>query len=119
VISDADYNEETDGPLSTCNKQLNGPSRETLDVCGQFQGQLQRSSVSTTQEIHVIHGLHTPLLGKPAIEALQLLTFLNGIKLDDIISKFPTLFTGLGRLRDSYKIKLKDGANPYALSVQR
>ena len=61
--------------------------------------------------------LHTPLLGKPAIEALQLLTFLNGIKLDDIIRKFPTLFTGLGRLKDSYKIKLKAGATPYALSV--
>ena len=119
VISDADYNKEADGPLSTCNKQLSGPSREALDVCGQFQGQLQRSSVSTTQEIYVIRGLHTPLLGKPAIEAVQLLTFLNGIKLDDIISKFPTLFTGLGRLRDSYKIKLKDGAIPYALSVPR
>ena len=67
----------------------------------------------------VIRGLHTPLLGKPAIEALQLLTFLNGIKLDDIIKQFPTLFTGLRRLKDSYKIKLKAGATPYALSVPR
>jgi len=119
VISDADYNKETDGPLSTCNKQLSGQSREALDVCGQFTGQLQRNSVSTTQEIYVIRGLHTPLLGKPAIEALQLLTFLNGIKLNDIIKKFPTLFTGLGRLKDSYRIKLKAGATPYALSVPR
>ena len=119
VISDADYNKETDGPLSTCNKQLSGPSREALDVCGQFTRQLQRNSTSTTQEIYVIRGLHTPLLGKPAIEALQLLTFLNGIKLDDIIRQFPTLFNGLGRLKDSYKIKLKAGATPYALSVPR
>ena len=50
VISDADYNEEAYGPLSTCNKQLSGPSREALDVCGQFQGQIQKSSMSTTQE---------------------------------------------------------------------
>ena len=117
VISDADYNKGTDGPLSTCSKQLSGPSREALDVCGQFTRQLQRNSVSTTQEIYVIHGLHTPLLGKPAIKALQLLTFLNRIKLDDIIKQFPTLFTGLGRLKDSYKIKLKAGVTPYALSV--
>ena len=116
VVSEADYNKDTDGPLSTCNKQLSGPSREALDVCGQFTGQLQRNSVRTTQDIYVIRSLHTPLLGKPAIEALQLLTFLNGIKLDDIIRKFPTLFTGLGRLKDSYKIKLA-GAAPYALSV--
>ena len=61
VISDANYNKETNGPLSTCSKQLSGPSRKTLGVCGQFTGQLQRNSASTTQEIYVIRGLHTPL----------------------------------------------------------
>ena len=38
VISDADYNKETDGPLSICSKQLSGPSCEALDVYGQFTG---------------------------------------------------------------------------------
>ena len=47
VISDTDYNENTDGPLSTCTKQLSGPSREALDVCGQFTGQLQRNKVKS------------------------------------------------------------------------
>ena len=107
VISDTDYNENNDGPLSTCNKKLSGPSREALDVCGQFTGKLQRNSVSTTQDIYIIRGLHTPLLGRPAIEALQLLTVLNGIQTDDIVKEFPRLFTGLGRLKDNYKIKLK------------
>ena len=51
---------------------LSGPSQEALDVCGQFT---ERNSVSTTQKIHVICGRHTPLLGKPTIEALQLLSF--------------------------------------------
>ena len=116
-VTDTDYNENKDGPLSTCNKKLSGPSRGALDVCSQFTGQLQRNSVSTTQDIYVIRGLHTPLLGRPAIEALQLLRILNGIQIDDIFKKFPRLFTGLGRLKDSYKIKLK--ATPYALSVPR
>ena len=45
VVSEADYNKDTDGPLSTCNKQLSGPSRKALDVHGQFTGKLQRNSV--------------------------------------------------------------------------
>jgi len=56
LISDADYNKETDGPLSTYNKQWSGPSQEALKVCGQFTWKLQRNSVSTTQEIYVIRG---------------------------------------------------------------
>jgi len=100
VISEANYR-------WSCNKQLSGPSQEALDVCGQFTG----NSVSTTQEIYVIHGLHTSLLGKPAIETLQLLTFLNGIKHHQEISNT------VHRLKDSYKIKLKAGATPYAPSV--
>ena len=75
-----------------------------------------RNSISTTQDIYMIRGLHTPLLGRPAIEAQQLLTILNGIQIDDIVKKFPRLFTSLGKLKD---IKLKTGAKPYALSVPR
>ena len=75
-----------------------------------------RNSISTTQDIYTIRGLHTPLLGRPAIEAQQLLTILNGIQIDDIVKKFPRLFTGLGKLKD---IKLKTGTKPYALSVPR
>ena len=39
----------------------------------------------------------------------------------DVIKQFPQLFTGLGRLKDSYKIKLKKEAIPFAfaLSVPR
>ena len=48
VVSDTDCNENKDGPLSTCNKKLSSPSREVLDVCGQFIGKLHRNSVSTT-----------------------------------------------------------------------
>ena len=90
---------------------MSGTSQEALDVCGQFT-QLQ-------YQPHVIRGLHTPLLGKLAKKALELLTFLNGIKLDEIIREFPILYTGLGRLKDSHTIKLKAGATPYALSVPR
>lgn len=34
-------------------------------------------------------------------------------------SKYPDVFTGLGKLKGEYRIKLKDTATPYALSVPR
>ena len=119
VISQSDYNAEKDGPLSPPSKQLTGPSHEALDVCGQFTGQLQRNTMLTMQDVYVVKGLHKPLLGRPAIEALKIVAFMNGIQFQEVIKRFPQLFTGLGRLKDSYKIKLKEGAIPFALSVPR
>ena len=119
VISQSDYNKEKDGPLLPPSKQLTGPSHDTLDVCGQFTGQLQRNTLQTTQEIYVVRGLHKPLLGRPAIEALNIAAFVNGVQLQDVVKQFPQLFTGLGRLKDSYKIKLRQEAIPFALSVPR
>ena len=51
--------------------------------------------------------------------ALNLVAFVGGIQLQEIVEMFPSLFTGLGRLKDSYCIKLKQGAQPFALSAPR
>jgi len=56
-------------------------------------------------------------LGRPAIEALNIVAFVNGIQVQDVVKQFPNLFTGLGRLKDSYEIKLRQGATPFALAV--
>ena len=104
VISNKEYDPAKDGPLSPANKTLNGPSQETLDVHGQFTAQLQRTDtkVTTKQEIYVVNGLTKPLLGRPAIMALNLVAFVGGIQLQGIVEMFPSLFTGLGRLKDNY-----------------
>ena len=121
VISEKEYDSAKDGPLTSASKTLNGPSQETLDVQGQFIAQLQRTDTKakTTQEIYVVKGLTKPLLGRPAITALNLVAFVGNIQLQEVMEKFPTLFTGLGRLKDSYCIKLKQGAQPFALSAPR
>ena len=121
VISNKEYDPAKDGPLSPANKTLNGPSQETLNVHGQFTAQLQRTDtkVTTKQEIYVVNGLAKPLLGRPAIMALNLVAFVGSIQLQEIVEMFPSLFTGLGRLKDSYCIKLKQGAQPFALSASR
>ena len=85
VISQSDYNAEKDGPLSPPSKQLTGPSHEALDVCGQFTAQLQRNTMQTMQDVYVVKGLHKPLLGRPAIEALNIVAFVNGIQFQEVI----------------------------------
>ena len=35
------------------------------------------------------------------------------------MEEFPELFKGLGKLKDSYKIKLQDEVTPFALSTPR
>ena len=67
----------------------------------------------------MVKGLTKPLLGRPAITALNLIAFVGGIQLQDIMEKFPTLLTGLGRRKDNYRIKLKPEAQPFALSAPR
>ena len=62
-----------------------------------------------------------PLLGRPAIEALGLAVRVESItkqkgKPENINSK---LFQGLGRLNTEYRIQLKEGAKPYALTTPR
>ena len=42
---------------------------------------------------------YKPLLGKPAIMALNLVAFIEGIQLQKILDMFPLLFTGLDRLK--------------------
>ena len=85
VISQSDYNEEKDGPLSPPSKQLTGPSHEALDVRGQFSGQFQRNTLQTTQDVYMVRGLHKPLLGRPAIEALNVVALVNGVQLQDVM----------------------------------
>ena len=41
------------------------------------------------------------------------------VQTSDIIDRFPQLFSGLGRLKDRYEIKLRSDAKPFALSAPR
>ena len=62
-----------------------------------------------------------PLLGLPAIEALQLIERVSELEDPGEVfkNKFPKVFSGLGRLEGNYKIHLKEDAVPYALTTPR
>ena len=69
----------------------------------------------------MVKNLHRPLLGRPAIENLELLARINNIAKDhhDPVQKFSHLFQGLGKLEGNYTIKLKNGTEPYVLTTPR
>lgn len=73
------------------------------------------------QPVFVIQRLPTPLLGFQAIAGLRLLHPVDSVKAlgVDIKRQYPRVFTGLGLLRGKYKIKLKEDAKPYVLSMPR
>ena len=74
---------------------------------------------ASKQEIYVVRNLRTALLGRPEIQALNVATLVERIEEDSIAKQFPELFNGLGKLPDSYQIKLRERAQPYALTVPR
>ena len=61
-----------------------------------------------------------PLTGRPATEALGLLMKVDVIDAEaksHFTQLFPQLFRGLGKLQGQYHIRLKDNAQPFALTV--
>ena len=84
------------------------------------QAHLQAGNQTAKEQVYVVKGLHRSLLGRPAIEKLQLVTVsqVGGVhgRPQDI---FPELFEGLGELEGDYHIKFEDGTTPYALTTPR
>ena len=71
-------------------------------------------------KISVVQGLSKPLLGRPAIEALAIVSMVEPIMtLEKVAEAFPQLFQGLGKLKDNYTIKLQNNCQPYALTTPR
>ena len=76
-----------------------------------------------TEDIYVVKGLKEPLLGRPAIEKLNLVARINDIQSqcseEQIKKKYPRLFHGLGELKGEYEIQLKPHAQPFAITSPR
>ena len=97
---------------------LRGPDERKLPTAERFTTKL--SSV-TEEEIYVVKGLHKPLLGRPAINKLRLVSQISSVNQTDQtpVNKFPKLFEGLGRFQGEYQIQMREGAKPYAPSTPR
>ena len=83
-------------------------------------GVIKKGEESTSQEIFVVTGARQALLGRPAIEALNIVQKVNAVEANEFNAKFPTLFKGLGKLvGPDYTIKLKPDETPHAISTPR
>lgn len=115
------YSAEKQGKLKDSKKKILGPNSTPLKVMGTFSACLQKDKKRIWQDIYVVTDLVMPLLGLPAIQSLQLLQQVANIHKpgEQYKAMFPKVFSGLGKLEGSYKIKLSEGAVPYALSAPR
>ena len=106
--------------LTQAHKVLHGPAKYPLKVNGQFIGTLSYKKLTTQREIFAVEGLQQPLIGRPAIESLNLLSRINIVSsADKFVSIYPDLFRGLGTFGAEYDITLKEDAKPLTLSTPR
>ena len=108
-------------PLQKAQSQLSGPDLSTLQVKGLFTGKLKLGDKEIVEEMYVARKLRRPLLEAPAIEALDLVKRVCTVANEEgrYREEFPSLFSGLGKLNEEYKIQLNEEAHPFALSRPR
>ena len=114
--------------LQNPNRVLYGPGQNPLPVKGKFKAKL-RAYVNgqeklSQEEIYVVQGLRQALLGRQAVENLNLATrsSVDAIKENtarEIRTKYPKLFNGLGKLQSNYTIQMKENATPFSLTTPR
>ena len=73
------------------------------------------------ERVYVVKGLQTPLIRRPAIRELESVRRIHEVSQDKgyVISEYPELFTGLGKIKGRYKIELEEGSKPYSVSTPR
>ena len=126
VISQQAHKVVGSPPLEKPDRTLRGPDSHVLPVSGQFTATVKLKTKEIRERMYVVKGLNKPLLGRPAIEKLELLRSVATVSNSDVspqsktpIEEFPELFQGLGKLRGDHVIKLQEGAKPFAQSTPR
>ena len=99
---------------------MSGPERQHLRVRGKFNAKVTHKGLSSYHDIFVVKSLSQPLLGWPAIQALNLVHIVNNVGNGNVSKygvKFPSLFQGLGKFGEEYSIKMKQDFKPFFLST--
>ena len=108
--------------LELSDRTLRGPDNRAIPTLGKFTGTFTLGDRQVKSEAYVARGLTKSLLGRPAIQLLELIKRIATIDETTGFSprdEFPTLFTGLGKLKGEYTIELRDDAQPFSLSIPR
>ena len=115
------YKNHKGNQLKKTSRNLLGPGNQRLHVKGQFTAKVSTSERETTQEVFVIAGMTQNLLGRPAIEELQVVQRIQELKNGSTAyqARFLKLFTGLGKIEGEYKIELEEDSKPFAIHTPR
>ena len=90
AISEKSYNTLKRVTLKSPSKSLFGPTHNSIQVLGQFQGKLQVGDKTSTETVFVIRGLRNNLLGLPAMKSLQLVCRVDTVSSEkEIQQRFP------------------------------
>ena len=85
VIPESGYCPNKDGKLEPASIPLNGQTGEMLEVCGRFTAHVTRKGVESEQENYVVRNLSRALLGRPAIQALNVAVLIEPVQGDYVV----------------------------------
>ena len=105
-------------PLKNAKLSLFGPDQTPLNLLGKTSLTMSYKGKTSIQDVFIVKGLKNNLLGLPTIRELNLIQNVCAIE-NNIISQYPSLFTGLGTFAQEYEIKLKPNSQPFSLSTPR
>ena len=116
AISGATHQHLGKPKLSHPDKFLYGPSRQPLKVIGKFKGTFTHKGRQSHQQVYVVIGLKTNLLGLPAITALNLAARIDTTAHEDIDKdirkKFPRCLKAWETLVKSLSLSSSQRLNP-------
>ncbi|KAM7306991.1 uncharacterized protein ISCGN_010627 [Ixodes scapularis] len=121
VIPAMEYDERAMGTLTVANDKLLTAGRAHLPTLGQFISTIQWNNKTTQQKMFVAEGLHCALLGRPAIQALNVLPVLHEVSNSSHCPKeYESLLEDrLGTMKTTYKIALHPDAKPFKITYPR
>ncbi|GFO18311.1 Zinc knuckle domain containing protein [Plakobranchus ocellatus] len=107
--------------LQPSDKILRGPGNTPLHVLGVFQACLKYKNRKIREALYIIQGQQHCLLSGSACARLGLVARLHSLTSGkaDFIKEFPSLFKGLGKLKDPYTIKIHPGVQPSSINTPR
>ena len=110
VITEALYHKVGSPSLTVSDQTLKGANNQSLCVKGMFVGHFYYCDTYTDQHCYVIRDLAKPLLGRPAIEKLNLLARVRAIQKAALpAEQFPQLLQAWGSCQGSIQSNFQRG----------
>lgn len=125
VLSATEYSAQAMGALCDSEEQLLGAGRRPIKTLGKVIAQIKWNDRTIHDTVFVAEGVKSALLGRPAIQALNVLLSLNEVGMtnkpnQEIPMKDASLLQGNHeRMKTEYSIALHPDAKPFAISCPR